>query len=94
MVEKVIATPAALELLKQVVAQEKPAHTQANVQVIEPLLRVGRQATLGVDAIVASAHPQMVLGDAALQLGVDSGLADDPRGASKAARLGQNSKLL
>jgi phage tail-like protein len=71
-----IKTPGAVELVRQVVEQEKPAHTAARVQVIDALLRVGIQATLGVDAIVAGPR-EMALGKGGL-LGTDTALAAEP----------------
>lgn len=48
-----LARPGALEDAKAVIEREKPAHTVCHVCVIEPRMRVGAQARVGVDAIVA-----------------------------------------
>ncbi len=45
------------ELVEQVVARLAPAHTTYSVQMIEPQARVGMQARLGIDSVVARNHP-------------------------------------
>jgi hypothetical protein len=70
--------PAALQRLEQVVEREKPAHTTCCVQIIGAEMRVGVQARLGVDAIVAPPAPQAVF-DPGIELGVESALPEDPR---------------
>jgi hypothetical protein len=44
-----------LDLVRQVIDREKPAHTQYQVCVVEPLMRVGVQARVGIDSIVGVA---------------------------------------
>lgn len=73
-----ISGEAALQRLERVVEREKPAHTTCCVQVIEAEMRVGAQARLGMDAIVAPPAPQAIF-DPAIELGVESALPDDPR---------------
>lgn len=46
--------------VRRLIEQEKPAHTQAFLQRIEPRLRVGVQATVGIDTIVGR-YPRLVL---------------------------------
>lgn len=48
-----LTRPGALEDARAVIAREKPAHTVCHVCVIEPRMRVGAQASIGIDAIVA-----------------------------------------
>lgn len=47
-----------LEKVRAVVEREKPAHTAFHLCVLEPRMRVGFQASVGVDTIVASASPR------------------------------------
>lgn len=77
-------------LITSVVAAERPAHTAFHVCFTEPRMRVGLQARVGVDAIVARGPDPMALGDVAI-LGLDSRLADAPPesiGAVGSGRLG------
>jgi phage tail-like protein len=55
-------TPARREALCAVVAAERPAYTAAHVCFVEPLMRVGLQARVGVDSIVAAPPPPHELG--------------------------------
>jgi phage tail-like protein len=78
-------------LLQRIVERERPLGTEAHVCVIEPRLRVGAQATVGVDTIVGRAGTPLRLGeegrlgaDAALGAGRRQGLTVDRR-----ARLGR-----
>lgn len=50
--------------VRRLIEQEKPAHTQAFLQRLEPRLRVGVQATVGIDTIVGRL-PRLVLPAAA-----------------------------
>jgi len=45
--------PGMLEAVRAVLERDKPAHTAYHLCVIEPSLRVGAQARVGIDAIVA-----------------------------------------
>lgn len=72
-----ISGEAALQRLERVVEREKPAHTTCCVQVIDAEMRVGAQARLDVDAIVAPPAPEAVF-DPGMKLGVESVLPDDP----------------
>ena len=90
-----VKAPQGVDTLRRLIEQEKPAHTVARVQVIDAALRVGRQATLGVDAIVASQHPRLALGEDG-QLGVESGLSSEAPGRpgqGESLRLGMNTRL-
>ena len=55
----------ALEEVQAVLEREKPAHTSHHLCVIEPRMRVGFQARLGIDSIVASRPPELELGGSA-----------------------------
>jgi phage tail-like protein len=45
----------ALAFVRQLVEREKPAHTRYEVCVVEPLMRLGVQARIGIDSIVGPA---------------------------------------
>lgn len=57
---------ATLRELRRIVDREKPAHTDYRVEVVMPELRVGLQATVGVDTIVGGPPPAWRLGEAPL----------------------------
>jgi len=57
-----LARPAAAEALDQVIQREKPAHTEHHVCVIEARARVGFQARVGVDTLVAGPPAPLALG--------------------------------
>ena len=65
-----LARPGALEDVLAVLEREKPAHTDYNLCVIEPRMRVGVQARVGIDSIVGEEPPTarfgMVLGTGVL----------------------------
>lgn len=54
--------PGALENVRTVIEREKPAHTDYHLCVIEPRMRVGAQACIGVDTIIAQGPPAVRLG--------------------------------
>jgi hypothetical protein len=86
-----MADPAAVDRVRRVVEREKPAHTTYHVCVIEPRMRVGFQARLGIDTIVG-ALPDFVLGEAA-QLGVDMQLGQSPDRPAVSSAIGQDAKV-
>jgi hypothetical protein len=72
---------------------EKPAHTDYHLCFVEARLRVGLQARIGVDTIVAGPPEPMQLGETSLGLASSLGLAEGEEGISRAgqgARLGRN----
>jgi phage tail-like protein len=71
-----IESTAQFELVRDVVQAEKPAHTDFHLCVIEPRMRIGFQARIGIDAIVAGPRAPMVL---ATRLGATSVLGGTPR---------------
>jgi phage tail-like protein len=80
--------------LRQVIDAEKPAHTDYHLCFPEARLRVGFQARLGIDAIVAEGPPPLRLDETAL--GRDSFLSDAPPGGGRVtarARLGQTTMI-
>jgi phage tail-like protein len=84
-----LAEPRTRELVVQVLEREKPAHTEYHLCPIEPRMRVGAQARVGVDSIVGGPRPVVPLGEQA-ELGVDMVLADQP---PRSRRLGQGLRV-
>ena len=63
--------------LERLVERGRPAETEAHLCVIEPRLRVGHQATVGLDAVVAREGEPMQLGEEGL-LGAGASLRSAP----------------
>ncbi|HMD70395.1 MAG TPA: phage tail protein [Bryobacteraceae bacterium] len=57
-----LTRPGALELVRRILDQEKPAHTVYRLSVIEPTMRVGAQASIGIDTIIAAGPPPAQIG--------------------------------
>ena len=57
-----LTRPGALDVVRAVLDREKPAHTTYDLCVIEPRFRVGVQARVGIDAIVAAGPPPVGTG--------------------------------
>lgn len=49
-----VTTAAGERLLRHAVESEKPAHTRYELCLVEPRLRVGRQATVGIDTLIGA----------------------------------------
>lgn len=74
-------------LARAVIEREKPAHTAYHLCVIEPRMRVGFQARVGIDAVVAGpARPSRLDGEA--RLGKDTALDGPATG-----RIGERSRV-
>ncbi len=80
-----LAEPRTIERVTAVIEREKPAHTDYHLCVIEPRMRVGFQARIGVDSIVAGPPPDLRLGDD-LALGTDTVLPDRPHQSRRVGR--------
>jgi hypothetical protein len=73
--------------------REKPAHMTYHLCVIEPRMRVGFQARLGIDSIVAGPPPSTSLGQLPL-VGADFVLGGDlPGRIGERSRIGQTTRL-
>lgn len=92
-----VRCPDTLHAIRAVLDAEKPAHTDYHLCVIEPHFRVGQQATLGVDAVVAPADPPGRLGESELgvdaRLGMAAGRDDRSLRVEETLRLGHDSIL-
>ena len=83
--------------LEAVLEHEKPAHTDYHLCLIEPRFRVGFQAQVGIDTIVASPAPELTLGEEQA-LGFATILndaEDEPSGRiGRRSRVGRGTRLV
>ena len=81
--------------LERLVERERPAETEAHLCVIDARMRVGFQATVGIDAIVGREAEPLRLGEEGL-LGAGAALADAPERLTvgDATRLGRGRALI
>jgi hypothetical protein len=70
-----------------VIEREKPAHTMYHLCIVEPRMRVGFQARVGIDTVVAGAPTPSKLDDQ-MVLGTDVALGGQPGG-----RIGERSHV-
>lgn len=82
--------PGQRQALRRVIEEEKPAHTDFHLCFINPLMRVGFQARIGIDSIVAGPPQPMELSGATL--GLDSYLAGD-ESETDIGRVGKRAQL-
>lgn len=92
-----VLTPAALlpeftdrEALRRIIDSEKPAHTDYHLCFIEARMRVGFQARLGIDTIVAGQPDPMALSGTVL--GLDSYLGVE-EGGDQISRVGKDARV-
>jgi phage tail-like protein len=76
-----------LPQVRAVIEREKPAHTSYHLCILEPRMRVGFQARVGIDTVVSGPLPAMT-SDQALALGQDTVLGGQP-----SARVGKRTKV-
>jgi phage tail-like protein len=96
----VIVPPAGLDderraLIMRVAEAEKPAHTAFHLCFTEPQMRVGVQARVGLDAILAASPDSIVLGERSL-VGLETRLAEAPArdgGTVGTGQLGLDTRL-
>jgi phage tail-like protein len=86
------SAPATLERIRQLIEREKPAHVAYEICLVDPGIRVGHQALLGIDTVLGGTGPAP-----ATRLGepVAEGLvlAGEPAGRVGSGRLGESSRL-
>jgi phage tail-like protein len=78
------------QALQEIIEAEKPAHTDYHLCFIEARMRVGFQARLGIDAIIAGPPKPLALDEAIL--GLDTTLGEEP-GETGFSRVGQRARL-
>jgi phage tail-like protein len=83
-------TDARLQLIKEIIEREKPAHTMYRLALIDPVMRVGVQARVGVDTVIAGVPPPGPLGGSG-EFGLRLGGPLPPRIGS--SRFGDDLKL-
>ena len=76
------------DMLQRIIEAEKPAHTDYHLCFVEPRMRVGFQARLGIDSIIAGPPQPLDLGG--VSLGLNSYLGEDEQSVG---RIGQNAHL-
>ena len=80
--------------VRAILDREKPAHTIYHLCVIEPRMRVGVQARIGIDAIVAGPPSPTPLGQPLHAAGEALVLGGDPPGRiGESSRIGQTTRL-
>jgi hypothetical protein len=81
-------------VLEQLVARESPAHTQADIRYVEPRFRVGVQATIGLDGVIARTPRGVTLDRSRLRQGsVLPGRPHGPHLEVGNARVGTTTRL-
>lgn len=86
-----VSTPARLQLVKDIIEREKPAHTMYRLVLIDSTMRVGFQSRVGVDSIVSGPSGPTKLGqDGGFGLRLGGGPLPARIGTS---RLGEDVKL-
>ncbi len=86
--EREVADPAQLAAVRAVVEREKPAHTDYHLCIVRPRMRLGFQARLGIDTVIAGPAVPTRLGD-----GPELVLAGEPPGRMGESRLGIGTRL-
>lgn len=75
--------------LRALIEREKPAHVLYSLCVIEPQMRVGFQAQLGIDTVIAGPPPPSNLGQGEIVLG-----GEMPGRMGEQSRIGQTTRLV
>lgn len=58
-----VGCPETLAKAREILDRERPAHTAYQLCIVEPRMRVGQQARVGIDAVVGGTSPPSRLGD-------------------------------
>jgi phage tail-like protein len=85
-----VRTTAERQALLDFLEAEKPAHTDYDLCLVEPKMRVGVQSMLGIDSIVGGPPPPFVLNTG--KLGMDTYIAETEPGKTK-MRVGQSAHV-
>jgi phage tail-like protein len=83
-----VGTDARLQLVKEIIERERPAHAMYRLELIDPTMQVGAQARVGIDAIISGAAEPAPLGG-----GVGLHLAGLPPPRIGSSILGSDLKL-
>lgn len=87
-----VRSDADLERVRSVIEREKPAHTTYHLCVIEPRMRVGFQARLGIDTVVAGPDEPTALNTFATGAGMLLG-GDAPGRIGARSQIGNTARL-
>jgi phage tail-like protein len=81
-----VRDPSQRAALRHAIEAERPAHTDFDLCIVEPRMRIGLQSNIGIDSYVAGAPPPLALVGSVL--GLNSYLGEEPgeRGASRVGR--------
>lgn len=79
------------QTLQSIIAMSQPAHTQGQLRIVQPRLRVGVQSFLGVDTIIGCYPTQTVTGQSVL--GQGSVLAPSSQDRPPTMQIGQHSRI-
>ncbi|MBN1657587.1 MAG: phage tail protein [Anaerolineae bacterium] len=86
-------TPHTLMAVAEVLEREKPAHTSHHVCLVEPCMRIGFQARLGIDTIVAGPAMPTRLGTSAVPASQVVLGGQPPGRLGRDSRLGETTRL-
>ena len=81
-----LSCPATISRVQALLDREKPAHTDYHLCIIEPRMRVGFQAAVGIDTVIAGSAEGIRLGAASLD-------AIDAIGGEPTGRIGEQSRI-
>ncbi len=89
-----VPDPQDIERVRRIIEREKPAHTTYHLCLLEPRMRVGFQARIGVDTIVGAGPDGQVIGGDA-PLGHETVLPADerPPALGRGARVGRRGRM-
>lgn len=81
-----VSNPETMSRVRAVIDREKPAHTDYHLCIIEPRMRVGFSARLGIDAVIGGGTEDIRLGSATLD-------GREVTGGEPTVRLGKESRI-
>jgi phage tail-like protein len=82
-----------LPQVRAVIEREKPAHTAYHLCIVEPRMRVGFQARIGIDAVIAGPPMASKLGEETI-LNTEAALGGQPSGRiGERSRIGQTTRV-
>jgi hypothetical protein len=85
-------SPARQRELQRIIDREKPAHTVSHLCLVQPGVRIGLQARLGIDSVLSGERPLGRLGDVSIGEGFLLG-GNPPGQLGERSRVGQTTHL-
>lgn len=89
--QSALTCPETISQVRQVLDREKPAHTDYHLCVIEPRMRVGFQASVGIDTVIGGSAEDITLGSSLL--GAYDVIGGGPVGKVGDQRIGIETRL-